>query len=369
MTWGQLAVAVSHPAGLNPRARRGQAAHWARPNHLEQVAVSDFFGLRGDSMPVTRAEALSVPAMARARHLITSVARLPVRLDPHDFAPAALVLNPDPTRTRAAMWADTLDDLMFSGAAVWRITERYAADDRAREARYISLDRISRDPDGTWLIDETPVSDRDLIWFEGPHAGILAFGGRALRSAVRLERAYNSVAANPAVAIELHQVSGDVLDDAEISALVSAARSAVAERGVMFTNEALELRTHSASAENLLIAGRTAAAVEIARMVGLPAGLLDANPPGSSGTYQNSQARLREARDLGLDAYASAITERLSLQDTLPRGVRCAVDWNTWLRDDFAARMAGYKAAQDAGIFTAEECRELELGRPMETPR
>lgn len=368
MTWGQLASAISRPAGPSP-ARRGTAARWARPNHLEQIATADWFGLRGDALPPTRAEALSVPAMARARHLITSVARLPVRLDPHHFDPAALVLNPDPTRTRAAMWTDTLDDLLFHGTALWKITERYAADDRAREARYISLDRVSREPDGTWLIDELPVMDRDLIWFEGPHAGILQFGGRALRSAVRLERAYNAVAANPAVAIELHQVSGDVLDDAEITALVDQARQAVRDRGVLYTNEALELRTHAASAENLLIAGRTAAAVEIARMVGLPAGLLDANPPGSSGTYQNSQVRLREARDLGLEAYAAAITERLSLQDTLPRGVRCAVDWNTWLRDDFTARMAGYKAAQEAGIFTAEECRELELGRPMETPR
>ena len=207
----------------------------------------------------------------------------------------------------------------------------------------------------------------DLIIFEGPHEGVLNFGGRAMRSAVKLDRAYAAVANNPAVAAELHQLSNDVMTPDEISELVNEARTAIATRGVLFTSDAIELRMHVAAAENLLVSGRNAAAVDIARMVGLPASVIDAHAPGSSGTYANVQARLKEARDIGVDAYSSAVTERLSMDDVLPHGVTCACDWDSMLRQDFTERMTGYKAAQEAGIYSAEECRAMELGAPKET--
>jgi hypothetical protein len=135
---------------------------------------------------------------------------------------------------------------------------------------------------------------------------------------------------------------------------------------VLWTNNAVELKTHTASAENLLIQGRNAAAVDIARMAGLPAAIIDAVPPGASDTYQNVQAKLREARDIGLDSYAASLTARLSLDDVLPRGVWCEFEWDPLLRDGFTARMEGYKAAQDAGVYSAEECRVIERGQPFE---
>ncbi len=365
MSFGRLAESIA--AALPPQtgARRGTAARWARPNHLAAVdAVSDFYGWDADALPPTRAEAMTVPAMARARHIIVTAARLPLTVDPPDYPAAALVEQPDRGRTRAAILTDTLDDLLFHGASLWRVTERYAADERPRHAERIALDRVTRDADGTWRIDDAPAPAADLLWIEGPHEGVLMFAGRALRSAVRLDRAYASTAANPAVAMELHQTTADEMSDEEISAVVADAQAAVAARGILYTNAALELRTHTADAENLLVTGRNAAAVDIARAVGLPAPILDAYPAGSSGTYQNAQARLREARDLGADMYSAAITARLSLDDVLPRGVSCAFDWDSMLRDDFNTRMDGYAAAQAAGVYSAAECREMETRRP-----
>jgi hypothetical protein len=368
VTWGQLATAI---AGVN----RGPARAVSRPNQLYPIAaVGDFFGLQGDMLPVTRAEAMSVPAMARARHLVVSPARLPITITPGTYPAAALIDQPDPKRTRIAVLTDTLDDLLFEGMALWRVTDRYAppaADTpgRPRHAERIALHRVTRDPhDEHYLIDDKPVDDVDLIWFEGPHEGVLRFGGRALRSAVRLDRAYAAMARTPAVAVELHQTSDDILDETEVDELVADAEEAVNTRGVLFTNNALELRTHEAKAENLLISGRNAAAVDIARMVGLPAPIIDAITPGSSGTYSNLQAKLREARDIGLDAYAAAVTSRLSLDDLLPRGVWCAFDWEPWIRPDFLERMNGYSAAQAAGVYDVDECRALERGRPLEGP-
>lgn len=368
MTWGQLAEALSAQPGAAAGVRRVAASRFAGPNNLFPIeAVGDFYGLQGDMLPPTRAEAMSVPAMARARHLIVAPSRLPMVVKPADYRQSALIEQPDPKRTRVAVLADTLDDLLFNGIGLWRVTERYAADNRPRHAERIGLWRLTRDPQtGAFLIDEQRVPDADLIWFEGPHEGILAFGGRALRSAVRLDRSYNATAKTPAVATELHQTTDDEMDDDEVQALVDGAQAAIAARGVVWTNNAVELKTHTASAENLLIQGRNAAAVDIARMSGLPAAIIDAVPPGASDTYQNVQAKLREARDIGLDSYAAAVTARLSLDDVLPRGVWCEFEWDPLLRDGFTARMEGYKAAQDAGVYDVDECRELERGRPLE---
>ena len=384
VTWGKLAAAMQ-PAMQPPApgVKREPARAVSRPNHLFPIdAVGDFFGLQDDMVPVTRREAMSVPAMARARHLVVSPARLPITVEPGTYRDTALIDQPDPKRTRQAVLTDTLDDLLFEGMALWRVlqipdetggfkafkADRYA-DGRPRHAERIALHRVTRDPqDRYYLIDGKRVDDGDLIWFEGPHEGVLQFGGRALRSAVRLDRAYASMARTPAIAVELHQTSDDVLTDDEIDGLVGDAQEAVDTRGVLFTNNAIELKTHEAKAENLLISGRNAAAVDIARMVGLPAPIIDAITPGSSGTYDNLQAKIREARDIGLDAYASAITARLSLDDLLPHGTWCAFDWEPWTRSDFLERMQGYKAAQDAGVYDVDECRDLERGRPLEGP-
>jgi len=357
VSWGQLAAGIA--------AARYPAPAAARPNHLWQVdAEGDFFGLAGDGGPVTRAEAMSVPAMARARHLIVKPARLPIAVEPLDYPHTTLIDQPDPSRTRAAVHSATLDDLLFHGVAVWLVTARYAHDDRPRHARHIPhpLTAVTVDGGGQWRVDGKPVPARDLLWFEGPHEGVLSFAGRPLRAAVSLDRAYAATAANPNAATELHQTSGDPLTDTEIGQLVAATRQAISQRGVVFTNEALELRTHAAVAENLLISGRNAAAVDIARMAGLPAPLIDAYPVGSSATYSNVQARLREARDIGIDDYARAVTDRLSLDDVLPRGVTCSHKWESLLRNDFQARMDGYTAAQAAGVYTVEECRDIERG-------
>jgi phage portal protein BeeE len=368
MTWGRLAAAITPDVPPSPSGVTRQPARAvSRPNHLAAITADDFWGAGSDMVPPTRSEAMSVPAMARARHIITLPARLPITITPGDYRATALIEQPDPTRTRMAVLAATIDDLLFDGVSLWRVTQRYARVGallgRPRHAEHIIPDRRTYDPEHKrWLIDDKPVADVDLVWFEGPHTGVLSFGGRALRSAVALERAYRKTAENPAAAWELHQTSDDELTDPEIDDLVDGAAAAVRKRGVLYTNSATQLNMHEASSENLLISGRTAAAIDVARMTGLPSPVLDAYAEGSSANYANVQARLKEARDIGVDAYAAAITARLSLDDVLPRGVACSFDWDALLRNDFADRMAGYKAAQEAGVYDVDECRAIERG-------
>uniref|UniRef100_UPI0013CF363E phage portal protein n=1 Tax=Pseudomonas viridiflava TaxID=33069 RepID=UPI0013CF363E len=84
--------------------------------------------------------------------------------------------------------------------------------------------------------------------------------------------------------------------------------------GVGYTNSAIEVKEHGAINEHLLVEGRNAAAVEIARIAGIPAVLLDAGAEGkSSMSYDNAQGRNAELVDYGLRPLMAAIAGRLSL--------------------------------------------------------
>lgn len=366
--WSYLAEAATTPLRAAQSRVAIEPLFGSRPNHLDTVLV-DVFGLTSDMLPVTRDEAMSVPAMARARHLVvTTLSRLPLAVTPADYPHTALVDQPEPDRPRSATMRDTLDDLLFDGWACWRVTDRYTDatnGGRPRRAEHVALGRITRERD-TVLVDEQPVPRRDLLWFSGPHAGVCQFAGRALRAAVRLDRAAAARARNPVPAAELHQTTDDVLTDDEIAELVNRWQEALDGRGVAYTNRAIELRTHGAAPEQLLLQGRNMAAVDVARMVGVPAALLDAVTPGSSMTYTNEQAKARELVDFGLAGYAESITARLSMDDVLPRGVSCGHDFDQLLRPSFAERMTAYGAAVASGVYTVDELRTYERGRPRE---
>lgn len=363
--------------------RPGVQSRYADRSGLTAIALVDFYGAEGELLPVTRAEAMSVPAMARARNVVcTTIGRAPleVHTDPRPLGAAVipggtyphdeLIRQPEVARPRYATLVDTADALLFGGVALWHVVDRYAASTnggRPRHVEHIRLDRVTFDEKrGTWLIDGRTVETADLVWFEGPHEGVLNFAGRALRSAVKLDRSANAASANPVPAVELHQLSGDPLSDDEIDQLTGSWETALQGKGVAYTNEAVEVRTHGATAEQLLISGRNAAAVEIARAVGVPATAVDAVVPGASMTYQNAQARSRELIDFGVAAYAEAITGRLSLDDILPRGVTVSFNYDPMIRESFGDRMAGYATAAASGVYTVEELRLLETGRPLE---
>jgi hypothetical protein len=306
------------------------ASPWST-GQLATIVWGDLFGV--EAMPVTRAEAMAVPALARARHLLTTtIARLPL----HAYRDAELV-DPQPTWTyrtdgpvspfHRMLW--TVDDLIFTGWSLWAV-------DRDADGHVITADRVPAD---VWELDATSapavvtVNGREVtadsaVLIPGPHEGVLCFGGRTIRSATSQENAYAIAARTPVPAIELHQTTDVALDDATIAGLVEA--WAAARRGesggVAYTNSAVEVREHGSAPEQLLIEGRNAAAVDIARDVGIPAAMVDATTAGASLTYETTAGRNQEFLDYGLAGYMTAVSARLSQDDVLPRGQRVAFD-------------------------------------------
>lgn len=302
------------------------ASPWTDRSTLETIVWADLFGL--DAIPATRAEALSVPALHRAVTILTtSCARSPLGV----YRQADRV-DPQPSWTQRTDGLSspyhrmllTIDDLVFHGESLWAVDR--GVDGFPVRAERVPYDAWSVDTDRQILIGDTVVDARSVVYIPGCHEGILRHGDRAIRSAAAVERAALEAAQRP-FRLELHQTSDTILDVAEIDQLIATARTALLENGgVLFTNSTLEARLHPAAAEQLLVQGRNAAAVDLARLVGIPAALVDATTAGASLTYETTEGRNQEFLDYGLVGYMAAVSSRLSMDDVVPRGQRVAFE-------------------------------------------
>ena len=347
------------------------------PSHLQALTISDLWpGLDLTTLGIDRANAMRIAAVAKGRNMICGsiggmplVAMrggLPIGLDRQ----SALITQPESGRPRAVTLAWTVDQMLWHGRAWWLIAERYS-DGRAMHVRLILEQDITHDPSrGTVRIsgEGTDRPETDFIRIDAMHEGVLSYARDVLARAALTEMSASRAGNNPVPSIELHQTEGAPLSNAEIDALVSrwAAARAGQNGGIAFTGPTVDVRTHGVAAEQLLIAGRNTAALDCARAMGLPAWAVDASVEGSSLTYSNVPSRSRELIDYTLQPYMDAIAGRLSMDDVLARGQWCRLDPTRLLRGDFADRMGAGKTAIEAGIYTADEIRQMENEAPLE---
>ncbi|MBF6085291.1 phage portal protein [Nocardia cyriacigeorgica] len=297
---------------------------------------------------MTRVEAMSVPAMARARRIIAgSIARMPLRAYRGDELAGDQPRWLD--RTDAAvspfhrmLW--TVDDLLFYGWSLWSLSRD--ASDRVSSAARIPWDRWDFDTFGRIEVDGELVADRDVCLIPGVDEGVLYFAQTAIRHAAKLIAAADKVADTPAANLELHQTTDAPMTTEARDELIAswAAARRGANGGVAYTNHAIELREHGAPHEHLLIEGRNAAAVDIARAAGIPAASIDATGPTASLTYETTEGRNQELVDYGLAPYMSAISARLGMDDMVPRGNRIAFD-----TEDFVGPTVRVQVPDDGG--------------------
>lgn len=319
-----------HPAWeQRARAEVGIASPYPQTGELSTVVWADLL-TDDDLLPMTRSEAMSVPAMAKARHVICpKVADTPLRGLRGDVE-----LEPQPgwiSRTddeispwHRMLW--TVDDLMFTGWSLWRAV-------RGNRGELLAASRVGRE---RWSftdkleirVDGQPVTKSSVVLIPGPHEGLLGFGRHAVRHARYLVEAATNAARNPSPTMELHQTEGDDLPDGKVDELIAswaAARQGV-NSGVAYTNRVIETKEHRSIEAALLVDGRNAAAVDMARLAGVAAAMVDATTPKSTLAYETQKGRGLEHRAYGIEPYSSAIAARLSLDDVMPRGSRVAFD-------------------------------------------
>jgi phage portal protein BeeE len=319
---------------------------------------------------ISRAAAITVPAVAAGRDLVVNtLAPLELDLRKGDVSQpiGSLLQRPDPRFTRYEWMAWVLDDLVFEGESICRISARGWDGYPSALERLDPLDL--RIQDDCVMYEGGVVKRTDLIRFGLGGNGIRYSGRRVLRTALRLEQAARIDAETPIPTLILENLGPD-LDTDQVTSLLTAWRTyrQAKEGGVGYTNQSIKATPLSASsaAERQLVEGRRYLAVEIARLMGLDASDLDAAMSGSSVTYQNTVSQVKN-RLQRLAGYRAAIEQRFSMPDLTPRGYTVRLDTDEIATDEMATRYQAYSTAISAGFLTVDEVRALE-GREPTTP-
>ena len=281
----------------------------------------DTTALAALSSDISREQAMAIPAVCRARNLLCTTAARAILIAQKDGTP----VSPQPqwiNRTdgllppyHRMLW--TIDDLLFYGSSLWRVTRDF-------DGHVLTADRVIREAwaisaDDTITVGDRPASADEYVLIPGIHQGILWHGTNAMPEANALARA---------ATLEIHYTGDRPLNQDEKQALTAgwvAARKGK-NGGVAFTSKNTEIKEHGSFAEHLLIEGRNANAIDLARLCGIPASMIDASIQGSSINYSNAGLRMAELLAFGVLPLLACVTARMGMDDIVPRGTSIGVD-------------------------------------------
>lgn len=324
---GFTASATGLVSGL-PSGTTAIRSPWTE-GQLQQIVWSDILGVQA-STP-NRAEAMTVPAVAKARQVLAgTIARLPLRamrsgdVLPAEEQPSWLYRTDGPTSPWHRM-AWTVDDLIFRGWSLWAV-ER-GTDRAILNAVRVPPEWWKFDADGHIEIHGTRVPNDQVILIPGPSEGLLDFAATTIRAARSLELAWAGRIRNPIPAMELHQTTQDTLTDEEAKGLVDAYSKARLDPNgaVVYTPFDVELRPHGTATADMFIEARNAVRLDVANFTGLPGAALDGSLSTASLTYVTQDGKRSELAE-AVQLWTGPIEARLSQDDVVPRGQRVRFD-------------------------------------------
>ena len=295
----------------------------------------------------SRDAAMSVPTISRARDLICSaVGALPLTLWTVSFdaargdvqqqtPPAGWMTRPDPDRTRQWLLAWTTDDLLFSGRAYWRITDRYATSYPSK-FRLMPAADVGIDSNGIIRYRGHIVPAGDVVEFLSPLDGLLYAGSRVIQIALNLEAAAErfSTAEVPAGWLEQSENSEPLPADelAELAASWSAARL---QRTTAALNPYVRYHESSMDPSRLqLVEARLHQRGELANAANIPAYFVNA-PAGTGMTYMNAAQAKQDLVDFGAMPFIQTIEQTLSGPNVTPNQQAVRLELNAWLRNPY----------------------------------
>lgn len=321
-------------------------------------------------MRITRAEALRVPAVKRARDLICGeIGQFPLRLyDPNGRAVDwSLLDQPESGVARSITMTRTVEDLLLSERSWWRVAN-LGWHGRPVDVLRLDPETVSVQPkivtyaEGTATVwPEIP----GLIRIDSPNEGLLT-ASPAIRACVALDRAaLNYVDGTPPIE---YFTSADGVDPSaqDVIEFLDSWLEARRKRSTGYVPAAFTYNTPGWDPEKLQLASaREFAILEVARLTGIDAEELSVST--TSRTYANMQDRRRHRVESVLGPYMTAIEGRLSMDDVTPRGFTVGFDTAAYLRlDDLSAATAD-KTLVDAGILLRDEARTKRGLEPLGT--
>lgn len=333
------------------------------------------FGVASLNVPftyVTRDEAMTVPAVARARNIIAgTLASLPLELynnRDEELSKPRWMKQPDPHSAYGTMMAWTIDDLIFAGSAFWQIIEVYKEDGRPSAFRYINYNRVTPKygndmhmVDG-YLVDGANVPNNglgSLITFQALDEGVLKRGAPTIKTAIALEQAAKRSAEEPVPNGVLKNTGMDLPED-QVMNLLARFKAARNTRATAYMTSNLEYQPMQFdNAQLQLVESRKAIQTMIAQMMNVPAYLLDAETGGSL-TYNNAEGQKRYLVDFSLRNIITVLENRLSMDDITITGQHVRFDLDDFLRGNPTERAAFYRDVVPLGILTVDEARAME---------
>jgi HK97 family phage portal protein len=342
---------------------------------LTPVQIADsVYNILGGSTNTTRALAMSVPSVARARGIICgTVGSLPLttfnRITGDYVDPHRVINQPDPRVAGFVIYCWLAEDIWLYGAGYGQVLEMYSATDggRVRAWTRVSPDRVTVDTDflnttiNGYKVDGKSVPMQgvgSIIRFDGPDEGLLHRAGKTIAAAVYLENAAVNYAKEPAPTMVLKS-NGTNLTAERISSLLTAWKSARQSRSTAFLNADVDLKEFGFDPKSLQLAeGRQYVALELSRACGIPAYFLSAET--TSMTYTNAVNERRSLVDFSLRPILKAIEERLSLPDFVPNPVMVRFDLDDFLRGNPLERAQVYEILNRIGAMSVEQIQREE---------
>ena len=333
-------------------------------NYQQYAQPFDYFGLSA----VSRAQAMQVPAVARARNIIcATIGSLPleVRRESNNskVATPPFIRQPDPRMTGQSVYTFLAEDLLFTGQGYLRTLE-LGTDGRPLSAEWISVSRVTRTLDALghnvryYSVDGTIVPENglgSLIPFTGYDEGLLVRAGTTILTALALEKAVKRFADEPTPNVVLK--SNLPMPAERVTALLNSWKEARQTRGTAFVNDTIDFQSIGFSPEQLTLnQARQYMASEIARAVNIPEWYLGANAGGSM-TYSNTIQERRALVDFSLKPLMTCITSRLSDVDITPRGSYVRFDLKEFYMPSEIEKADIYTKLIPLGVMSVEEAR------------
>ena len=324
------------------------------------------------SSTATRAQAMAVPTIARARGILCStIASLPMeqysKLDGAHLATPSVINQPDPRVPGSAIYAWIAEDLLFHGVAYGQVMEQYGDTGRVRAWTRIAPDRVTQKLNNLqteivgYQVDGSVVPTQgigSLIVFYGLDEGLLNRAGRTIRAAHALEQAAETFAKEP-VPLQVLKSNGTNLPAERITKLLEAWRIARTPKSTAFLNADVELQALGIDPAKLqLNEARQYVALELARACNLPAYFVSAET--TSMTYSNTTSERRGLIDFSLRPILTAIEQRLSLADFVPSTTEIRFSLDDFLRGNALERAQVYQILNTIGAMSVEQIREEE---------
>lgn len=340
------------------------------PYNIQQALGGIYFS----HQTATREQAMSCPALARARNIICStIGSLPLeaysKFTGAHIEPTQSIWQPDARITGSAVYAWLAEDILFYGVGYGVVLESYSSSDGSRVRQWTrvapnrvipklnqtSTEIIGYELDGVL----TPAFGvGSIMRFDGLDEGVLSRAGRTIRAALELEKAAELYAKEPVPTMVLKS-NGTNLTGERITKLLESWKTARSTRATAFLNADVELQALGFDPEKLqLNQARQYVALEIARATGIPAYFISAET--TSMTYSNSVAERKSLIDFSLRPILTAIEQRLTMPDVTPYGTEIRFSVDDFLRGSALERAQVYEILNRIGAMSVQQIQEEE---------